>query len=253
MKQRLLLAGVLLMLCSAPGHVAERVVTVFAASSMTNVLEDVGKAYTARSMVPVRFSFAGSSALARQLESGAPADVFVSADQLWMDYVAARGLIQPAMRADVAANSLVLVAPADSPVKLTIAPGFALAAALGAKGRLATGDPQTVPVGRYAKGALEQLDVWESVAGRIVAADNVRSALNFVALGEVPLGIVYATDAVGVARVRVVATFPAASHPRITYPAATTVRGGSQAADFVRFLQGDEAQALFRKHGFMPP
>jgi molybdate transport system substrate-binding protein len=135
-------------------------------------------------------------------------------------------------------------------LKLDIQPGFALAAALGTRGRLATGDPDSVPVGKYAKAALMKLGVWDAVAARIVPAENVRTALNFVALGEVPLGIVYATDARGVARVRVVARFPADSHPPITYPAAATRRGGSQAADFVRFLREPEARAIFQRYGF---
>ncbi len=246
------LLGLLLSL-TAVGHGAERVVTVFAAASLTEVLEDVGKAYTASTQTPVRFSFAASSALARQIESGAPADVFVSADQEWMNYLATRNLIQPATRADVVTNSLVLVAPADSRLQLRIAPGFALAGALGANGRLATGDPASVPVGKYAKAALTQLGVWNGIESRVIPADNVRSALNFVALGEAPLGIVYATDARGNARVRVVDTFPASSHEPITYPAAATTRAGADAIVFVQFLRGPQARAIFDRAGFGKP
>src|SRR6187551_3668780 len=151
MRRRRLIGVLLLMGATSATHAAERVLTVFAAASLTNVLEDVGKAYTMQTQVPVRFSFAASSALARQLEAGAPADVFVSADQEWMDYLAVRKIIRSATRRDIVSNSLVLVAPADSSVQLKISPGFALAAALGATGRLATGDPGAVPVGKYAR------------------------------------------------------------------------------------------------------
>lgn len=253
MKYYHLLTGLILALLATTTHAAERVVTVFAASSLTDALEEIGKAYTADSRVTVRFSFAASSALARQIESGAPADAFVSADQQWMNYLVERKLVQSATRADIAANALVLVAPADSKVQLRIAPKFPLAAALGAKGRIATGDPATVPAGRYAQQALHALGVWDSVSRRIVPTDNVRSALNFVALGEVPLGIVYATDAQGNAKVRVVDTFPVGSHEPISYPAAVTLRGGAQAAAFVQFLRGARARAIFARYGFNVP
>jgi molybdate transport system substrate-binding protein len=253
MKNTSLLAGLLLSLCVATAHAAERVVTVFAASSLTDVLDEIGTAYTDDTRVPVRFSYAASSALARQIESGAPAEAFVSADQDWMNYLAERKLIQAQTRSNVVTNSLVLVAPADSKLQLKIAPRFALAKALGEKGRIATGDPASVPAGKYAQAALTQLGVWDSVATRIVPAENVRSALNFVALGETPLGIVYATDARGNAKVRVVDTFPASSHDPITYPAAVTTRGGADAGDFVQFLRGGKARAIFLKYGFGIP
>jgi molybdate transport system substrate-binding protein len=253
MKKPLVFTAVLLGLMTHAAPAAEHVLTVFAAASMTNVLQAAGDAYTAETKVPVRFSFAGSSALARQIESGAPADLFVSADQEWMDYLQERKLVSMEMRVNIATNTLVLVAPVDSPVKLKIAPGFPLAAALGATGRIATGDPASVPVGKYAQAALTALGVWQSVAGRLVPADNVRTALLFVARGEVPLGIVYATDAQGEPKVRVVDTFPANSHPPITYPAAVTVTGGPDAAAFLRYLRGAQAQAIFGKAGFGKP
>jgi len=228
-------------------------VTVFAAASLTNVLQEVGEAFTAETRTSVTFSFAASSVLARQVESGAPADVFVSADQDWMNYLQARNLLAPATRANIVANSLVLVAPVDSRLSLRIAPGFALAAALGADGRLATGDPASVPVGKYAQAALAKLGVWPSVERRLVAADNVRTALNFVGRGEAPLGIVYATDAMTEPRVRVVDTFPAATHEPITYPAAATSTAGPGAVAFLRFLQGPVARALFDRAGFGRP
>lgn len=253
LKKSALLCAALL---SLPGHAArapEQGITVFAAASLSEVLEDVGRTYEEQSGVPVRLSFAASSALARQIESGAPAGVFISADEQWMDYLAARQLVRTDSRVDVAGNALVLVAPADSRLQLDIAPHFRLAEALGARGRIATGDPDSVPAGRYAKAALTSLGVWQSVASRIVPAENVRSALNFVSLGETPLGIVYATDALGNRKVRVVDAFPANTHDPITYPAAVTNRGGEQARAFVQFLLGDQAQAIFARYGFTAP
>jgi len=247
------LLSVLLLTGTTASLAAERVLTVFAASSLANVLEDAGRAYTARTQVPVRFSFAATSALARQIEAGAPADVFVSADQEWMDYLAVRKLIRSATRRDIVSNSLVLVAPADSSVRLQISPGFALAAALGTSGRLATGDPGAVPVGKYARAALISLGVWNTVADRLVPADNVRTALNFVARGEAPLGIVYATDARIEPRVRIVDVFPAGTHERIAYPAAATSKASREAGDFVQFLCGDTAWGIFAKAGFKRP
>jgi molybdate transport system substrate-binding protein len=248
-----LLAGLLLTLAGVATRAEEQTVTVFAAASLTEVLDAVGAAYTRETGIPVRFSFAASSALARQIESGAPAGAFVSADEAWMDYLSARGLVRSDSRQDIATNSLVLVAPADSKVQLHVAPRFALAEALGAKGRIATGDPASVPAGKYAKQALLSLGVWEGVKDRIVPAENVRSALNFVSLGETPLGIVYATDARGNTKVRVVDTFPATSHDPITYPAAATTRGDAAALGFVRFLQGTAARAIFARYGFGAP
>jgi len=253
MKKILMLALSVLCLGTSAAQAAERVLTVFAASSLTDVLQQIGSAYTADTGHPVRFSFAASSVLARQIESGAPADVFVSADQQWMDYLQTRKLIQPATRVDIVSNSLVLIAPADSKLTLKIAPGFALAAALGPSGRLSTGDPASVPVGLYARAALTQLGVWQSVEERLVAADNVRTALNFVARSEAPLGIVYATDAKAEAKVRVVDVFPASSHPAIRYPAAAVVTAGSESSVFLRYLSGAKAQGLFSSAGFAKP
>jgi len=248
-----LLCAMLLGLSGAAAQAAERVVTVFAAASLSDVLEDVGRSFTQQTGTPVRFSFAASSALARQIESGAPAGVFVSADEDWMNYLAKRSLIRADTRVDVVGNALVLVAPADSKLQLKISPGFALLQALGARGRIATGDPDSVPAGKYARAALTALGVWGSVESRIVPAENVRSALNFVSLGETPLGIVYATDAHGNGKVRVVDVFPAESHDPITYPAAVTTRGDDRAEAFLRFLLGSQAQATFAKYGFTPP
>lgn len=225
--------------------------TVFAASSLTNVIEEIGAAYAQATGVTVRPSFAASSALARQIESGARADVFFSADTEWMDYLQARQLLKNDSRRDVVGNALVLIAPVDSEVQLKIAPGFPLDKALG-DGRLATGDPDTVPVGKYARAALTHLGVWSAVAAKVARAENVRAALAFVDRGEAPLGIVYATDALVDKKVRIVDTFPANSHPPITYPIAETATARPAAAAFVAYLRGPEGQAVFRKYGFAP-
>lgn len=226
--------------------------TVFAAASLTDVLQQIGADYAATGQPLPRFSFAASSALARQIESGARADVFFSADREWMDYLESRGLLRGGTRRDVVANSLVLIAPADSRLQLAVAPGFPLAAALGPRGRLATGDPDFVPVGRYARAALTTLGVWDGIAGRLVRADNVRVALAYVARGEAPLGIVYATDAQADARVRVVAAFPADSYPPIRYPVAATRDAAAGAEAFIAFVSGPVAAARFAAAGFVP-
>ncbi|MEP7311118.1 MAG: molybdate ABC transporter substrate-binding protein [Pseudomonadota bacterium] len=247
------IALALLLLGVPVAGAAERVLTVFGAASLTNVLQEIGDSYTAESKVQVRFSFAASSALARQIESGAPADVFMSADQEWMDYLQSRNLIAPATRANVVTNTLVLIGPADSRLTIRIGPNFPLVAALGDRGRVATGDPASVPVGKYAKAALTSLGVWSSVASRIVAADNVRTALNFVSRGEAPVGIVYSTDAKSESKVKILDTFPASSHDPITYPAAATSTGGPAAAAFMVYLRGPAARAAFTKAGFGIP
>jgi molybdate transport system substrate-binding protein len=224
-------------------------VTVFAAASLTNVLQEVGDAFTKETSITVKFSFAASSVLARQIENGAPADVFFSADPQWMDYLQTGRLIQVSTRHDVLGNRLVLVAPADSKIALTIAPRFALAAALG-KGRLATGDPDSVPVGRYAHEALTKLGVWNDVVDRLVRADNVRSALAFVDRGEAPLGIVYRTDALVDKKVRVVDVFPDDTHQPIIYPIALIVRAKADAAKFLAYVRGPSATIAFEHYGF---
>ena len=227
-------------------------IRVFAAASLVDVLQEIGSAYTNSTGTKVEFSFAASSTLARQVENGAQADVFCSADQQWMDYLQQRGLIQPTTRHDLAGNRLALVAPADSVVQLRIQPGFSLRSAL-KDGRLATGDPDSVPVGRYARAALTSLGVWHEVEDRLVLADDARKALVFVASGEAPLGIVYETDARAEKRVRIVGLFPPDSHPPITYPVALTSAAQPQAADFVAFLRGPVRAAIFRKYGFSVP
>jgi molybdate transport system substrate-binding protein len=223
---------------------------VFAAASLTDVLDEHATEWERVSGMPVKFSFAASSVLARQVEAGGRADVFVSADQEWMDYLEQRSLIDGSTRRDLAGNRLVLIAPRDSKVALRIAPGFALAAALG-RGRLSTGDPDTVPAGRYARSALVALGSWEEIQQRLVRADNVRSAMMFVARGEAPLGIVYATDARVEPQVRVVDTFPQTTHAPITYPAAATRGSRQEARAFLDYLASAAARDTWKKHGFV--
>ena len=237
---------------SGSGH-APTTLLVFAAASLTDALGEVDRAFSARTHVEVRASFASSSVLAKQIEAGAPAEVFFSADLAWMDYLQKRELLRRGSRRDVLGNALVLIAPADSTAHFRIAPHFDLTGILG-DGRLATGDPDSVPAGKYARAALEQLGVWDSVAPRLVRAENVRTALEYVARGEAALGIVYRTDAQAEKRVRVVDTFPADTYPPIIYPAAVTAGAqGEEASRFVEFLCGAEAQAIFARYGFTPP
>ncbi len=234
---------------------------VFAAASLTNALHAIGPLYTRQTGQPLTFSFAASSTLARQVSAGAQANVFFSADTDWMDFLQSRGLIDAATRRDIVGNRLALVAPSDSGMRLLIREGFDLAGALGRSGRLAIGEPESVPAGRYARDALRSLGVWNSVADRLLPSENVRAALEYVARGEAPLGIVYETDALIEPRVRIVALFPPSSHPRIDYPAAVVaaphggpLRGRAADADrFVRFLASPEAQRIFHKYGFLPP
>jgi molybdate transport system substrate-binding protein len=237
------------MLASAASPAKEELL-VFAAASLTNVMQEIGTAYTKETQQPVKFSFAASSALARQIEGGARADVFFSADSEWMDYLQTRNLIERASRRDVVGNRLVLIAPASSTLQLKIAPGFPLARTLGS-GRLSTGDPDTVPVGRYARSALTSLGVWNEVADRIVRADNVRSAMAFVARGETPLGIVYETDAFIDRKVRIVDVFPSSSHTSINYPVAAMVSARPGAARLIAYLDSAEGQKAFKKYGFL--
>jgi molybdate transport system substrate-binding protein len=228
-------------------------VTVFAAASLKDALDEIEALRNKRGGTKTVIAYAASSALARQVESGAPADVFVSADLDWMDYLEKRKLVRSSTRTNLLRNELVLVAPAASRVSLAVQPNFPLAAQLG-DGRLAMGDPDHVPAGKYAKAALQTLGVWTSVADRIARAENVRAALVFVARGEAPLGIVYRTDAAADTRVRIVSTLPASSHPPIVYPAAAlnTSRNAGAAERYLAVLKSRDALAVFRKHGFTP-
>lgn len=242
-----------------PRPVQARAPMVLAAASLQESLGKAADVWAAKGHARPILSFASAAVLARQIVNGAPADLFLSADEEWMDYVAADkghagGWIKPGTRGDLLGNSLVLIAPASSPVRLVIAPGFPLARALGPGGRLAMGQPGAVPVGIYAQQALVNLKVWPLVAGRIAAVDSVRAAMALVARGEAPLGIVYATDARLEPRVRVVAQFPANSHQPIRYPMAALAGNGAgadgEAEAFRRFLLSGEGRAIFVSYGF---
>jgi molybdate transport system substrate-binding protein len=226
---------------------------VFAAASLTGVLERIGEAYARGGAARPRFSFAATSALARQIEAGADADVFISADEAWMDYLLERRLVaRPSP--PVARNRLVLIAPSDSPLApFRLAAGADFSGLLGG-GRLALGDPAHVPAGRYARAALDALGAWSAVEKSLLPLDNVRVVLTVVGLGEAPLGIVYATDAAGDARTKVLAEFPPDSHPPIAYPAARVLRGRAAVADaFIDYLRSDAARAILREAGFGLP
>jgi molybdate transport system substrate-binding protein len=230
---------------------AQAGVLVFAAASLANVLTDLDQAFTARTGIRVTSSLAASSTLAKQVEAGAPADVYFSADLQWMDYLQQRGLLRPGSRHDVVGNSLVLIAPAASPLRVRIAPGFDLPRLLGG-GRLAVADPDSVPAGIYGREALQKLGVWSSVTSRLVRAENVRAALEYVARGDAPLGIVYRTDALAEKQVRIVGVFPASSHAPIVYPVALTRHAGGAAARYLEFINSADAKPIFRKWGFEP-
>ena len=251
-----LLTAILVLLTFAQPARAATAPTVLAAASLQEALTEAADAFARQRHPRPVLAFAASSALARQVQAGAPADMFVSADEQWMDALAAKGLIVAASRRDLASNVLVLIEPAGGHTRLAIARGFPLARALG-NGRLALADPAAVPAGIYAKAALASLGVWPSVATRIAAAENVRAALALVERGQALLGVVYATDALASAKVRVVARFPAGSHPRIAYPVALVAPINGRVANpeaeaFRRFLLGREGQAILRRHGFGP-
>lgn len=228
-------------------------VTVFAAASLKTALDRIGAEFEAATGHGVRLVLAGSSTLARQIQAGAPADVFLSANLDWMDALAADGLIDPETRFDLAGNRLVLIAPRGADGKaapLALGPGTDLVARLDG-GRLATALTDAVPAGVYAKAALTGLGLWEQVRPHLAQTDNVRAALALVALGETPMGVVYATDAAAEPRVGVIATFPAGSHPPIVYPAARIAGRASPAADaFLAWLKGPEARAALADQGF---
>jgi molybdate transport system substrate-binding protein len=243
----------LVALLGAAPAASARDLLLFAAISMKDVLDEIVHACDPGSGVRVLTAYASSSALARQIEQGAPADVYVSADLDWMDHLAKRRLIDASSRIVLASNRLVLVAAADRDIAVDIAPGFPLARLLGG-GRLAIANPQHVPAGRYARAALSSLGVWNAVRDQLAPADNVRVALNFVARGEAPLGIVYRTDARAEKRVRIAGVFPEGSHPEIRYPAAV-VAASTQPEDARRLLthlESASAAAAFERYGFLP-
>lgn len=227
-------------------------VTVFAAASLKNALDAASAAYLAETGQKVVVSYAASSALAKQIEHGAPADVFISADLDWMDYLAKAKLIVPDTRRNLLGNRLVIVARSSNTAEFDVKKGFALAEALGADGRLAVGDVQAVPAGKYAKAALENLGVWESVEHRLAQAENVRAALALVARGEAPLGIVYQTDAAAQKDIKIAGVFPESSHPPIIYPIAVLANApaAKSAGAFVAYLESAAAAPAFQAQGF---
>jgi len=237
-------------LCFAPAPAAADDIVVFAAASLTNALGEIARGYEPAAKDKVSLSFASSSTLAKQIKNGAPANVFISADLDWMDYLEKLKLIAPGSRSDLLGNHLVLIAPKDSDVTVSLAAGVDLVPLLKG-GLMATGDPDHVPAGKYAKVALQKLGAWEAVSGRIARADSVRAALALVERGEAPLGIVYATDAAVAPKVRVAAVFPEDLHPPVTYPAALVQgRATPAAARFLDHLKTDAARDVFRKYGF---
>ena len=240
-------------LCGAafpPVFAQDNSLTVFAAASMKNALDDIDAAYTAKTGVKIVASYAASSALAKQIEQGAPADIFLSADTDWMDYATRKKTIQESTRVNLLGNSIVLIAPKDSTIYyVAIEPGFDLAKLAG-YGKIATGDVKAVPVGKYAKAALEKLGAWQAAEPKFAMAESVRAALTLVARGEASLGIVYATDARVEPGVKIVGSFPADSHPAIIYPVAATTTAKAEASDYLAFLRSSAAKTIFEKYGF---
>ncbi len=233
-----------------PAPAQSRGVLVFAAASLRNAFDAIDAGYRQQTGNHVTVSLAASSTLAEQIANGAPADIFISADLAWMDYLAKRSLLKPGTRQNLLGNELVLIAPKDSTVRVKIAPGFPLAKLL-AGGKLAMADTSAVPAGKYGKAALAKLGVWASVAGQIAQAENVRAALELVALKEAPLGIVYRTDAAVEPKVKVVGVFPDDTHPPIVYPIALTAASTSpEAAGLLAYLESPKAAALFEQQGF---
>jgi len=242
-----------LLLASGAVQAGDDTLTLFAAASMTDAMTEAAQAYTAAGGAEVKLVFGASSTLAKQIDNGGPADIFVSADTKWMDYLDDRDDIVDDSRFNLAGNALVLIAPKDSTLQVVLAPNGDLAGALGT-GKLAMGDPEHVPAGRYGKAALEHLGLWSTVQGSTVFTADVREALNFVDRGEAAAGIVYATDAAISPNVRTVATFPADSHDPIVYPIAL-IEGHDQgmAEAFLDFIASDAGAAILRKHGFVVP
>ncbi|HEV2559429.1 MAG TPA: molybdate ABC transporter substrate-binding protein [Microvirga sp.] len=246
-----LVAAATLALHTAPAAAQAPDVTVFAAASLKNAVDIITSDYQRETGKRIAVSYAASSALAKQIEQGAPADLFISADLDWMDDLQRKNLIKPESRRSILGNRIVLVAPADRAQALDLKPG-ALAAALGG-GRFATAAVATVPAGKYGKAALEHLGLWGEVSGKLAEAENVRAALLFVSRGEAPLGLVYETDARADPKVKVVARFPETSHPPIVYPVALTAASKSEEAPrFLTALRSPKSTEIFTREGFTP-
>jgi molybdate transport system substrate-binding protein len=239
----------LLAACLCAAAAVAQAQTVFAAASLKTALDEIVVNFDKETNTRAIVAYGSSAALAKQIENGAPADVFISADLDWMDYVEKKGLLAPGTRENLLGNRLVLIAPAKQPVKLQPAPGFPIASAL-KNGRIALAEPSSVPAGKYAKAAFEKLGVWGQISGRVAAAENVRAALLLVARGEAPLGVVYQTDANSEPDVMVAGVFPPGSHPAIVYPAAALKGARPGAARFLEFLSRPQSRAIFEKHGF---
>ena len=235
---------------SRSGAEAQDKITVFAAASLKNALDDINAAWKGETGREATISYESSGMLAKQIEAGAPADLFISANVKWMDYLAEKNLIRADTEIKLLGNAIVLVAPKDSAAEVAIAPDFDLAGLLG-DGKLAMGDVKSVPAGTYGKAALEALGVWASVEPRIAQTANVRAALKLVATGEAALGIVYATDAVAEPDVKVIGTFPADTHPPIVYPATITAASKNEDAEaFLKYMQSAKARELLEAQGF---
>lgn len=243
----------LLLLFSAMPAAAQGAARVYAASSLTEAMTDIADAYARTGRPRPILVFAASSALARQIDRGAPAGLFASADIEWTDWLAEQGLVVPGSRRLIARNRLALVVPADQARRVRIAPGFDMTRLIGMNGRWTTGDPDAVPVGRYARAALQRLGGWERAEPRLVRAENVRSALAFVERGDVAAGIVYATDARASDKVAVASLFPPASHPPIVYPVVLTRGAAPEARAFHAFLTSRAARDILQRHGFQRP
>jgi molybdate transport system substrate-binding protein len=244
------MAVAVMAVCSPPAVAQDKSITVFAAASMKNAVDDINAAFTKATDIKVVASYAATSALMKQIEEGAPADVFASADLEWMDYGSQKKVIKDDTRVNLLGNKLVLIAPKDSKIdNVSIVRGFDLAGLIG-DGRITTGDVRAVPVGKYAKAALEYLGVWAAVERRFAMVDNVRAALTLVARGEAVLGIVYETDAKVEPNVKIVGRFPAESHPAIVYPVALTVTAKPEAAQYLAFLRSQTAKTVFETYGF---
>jgi molybdate transport system substrate-binding protein len=235
------------------GPLAQTGVVVFAAASTTNAVTEIGQLYADRGLGRMTPSFASSSTLAKQIASGAPADVYLSANKKWMDFLEEKHLIDRKSRLDILGNRIVLIAPTASAIKMIdVAPGFPVTDFLGIDGRLSMGDPDHVPAGMYGKKAFETLGSWDAVKDRVAPMKDVRAALVLVERGESPLGLVYATDAAISKKVRVVGTFPEGSHPSIVYPVAAVAGGKAAAAErFIVFLRSPESRSVFEKYGFV--
>ena len=243
-------AAILMVGAVRPASAQDKSMIVFAAASMKNAIDDIDAAFTKKTGIRVVASYAATSALIKQIEQGAPADVFASADIEWMDYGTQKKLIRDDTRVNLLGNRLVLIASKDSKIDVVnIGAGFDLAALAG-NGRIVTGDVRAVPVGKYAKAALEKLGAWNAAENKLAMAENVRAALALVGRGEAPLGIVYETDAKVEPGVKIVGQFPADSHPAIVYPVALTASAKPEAARYLAFLRSQDAKAVFEKYGF---